>query len=188
MVNKYKYLGVIISNDNKILLDIKKCCSSFLRQFYSFYRKFKSLDIEILIFLYKSFCMSFYGAELWYCTKGSMVEFQNLEIAYHKTIKRILGFPNWESNHTVCQISGLPIFRHYVNTTIVSFMFHIANSTSPCILPIKPYILYKSFFAECVNLIFYDQYQINNILSNDLDAIKSRIDFVQRNESIQVIE
>ena len=84
LVTEYKYLGVVIANDNRIVLDIKKCTTSFLRQFFSFYRRFKSLNEEILVFLFKTYCMSFYGCELWYSTKGSVNEFHNLEIlSYH---------------------------------------------------------------------------------------------------------
>ena len=44
--------------------DILKCLSAFNRSFGFLYRKFYSVNIEILFSLF--FCSSFYGAELWF--------------------------------------------------------------------------------------------------------------------------
>ena len=64
-VNEKLYLGSIISNDKREVLDIKKCMNSFNRKFGFLFRKFCTVDINVLFTLYNSICVSFYGAELW---------------------------------------------------------------------------------------------------------------------------
>ena len=184
-VSDYKYLGVNISNDKSIKLDIKRCSNSFLKQFYSMFRKFNTLNQNILLFLFNKLCTSFYGAELWHSHHGSRTEFHNLEVTYHKALKRVLGVSYYEKNHIVCYYSNTLLFKNFMNTKMISFLFHIRNSNSPCILPIKKFILYKSEFSKNIKTIFKNEYCLENILSNDLDAIKSRVEFVQSRETIE---
>ena len=91
--------------------------------------------------------------------------------------------PFWESNHGVCKQSGLLIFKHLINKNIISHLFNITNSDSPCIAPLKMYLLHNSFMIHHISHTFKEVYQINDVLSNDLDAIKSRIIFVQNNKN-----
>ena len=182
IVNHYKYLGIEISDDCKINLDIKRCSKAFLGQFYSMYRKFNDIQLDLKTFLFNSYCTSFYGFELWNSRSGSATEYHNLEVTYHKTIKKMLRVSYRESNHYVCSITGLPIFRHFHNNRLISFFFSIARSKSPCITPLKNYLLTESVMSENVDLIFEKVYSVTNVLANDLDALKSRILFVQNNE------
>ena len=65
---------------------------------------------------------------------------------------------------------------------MVCFYFNIAKSNSPCIVPLKDYLLNSSKFSINLQDAFRSVYSIQNLLDNDLDAIKSRIMFVQNHE------
>ena len=182
LVDHYKYLGIIISENNTNYLDIKRCCKSFLGQFYSMYRNFNNVHKDLLIFLFNSYCTSFYGIELWHSKTFCASEYHNQEVIYHKSIKKMLKVSFRESNHAVCLETALPIFRHFHNWRMISFYFNISRSKSPCVVPLKNYLLNNSNFSSNIREIFDSIYSIQNLLDNDLDAIKSRIVYVQNHE------
>ena len=184
IVHQHKYLGIILSDDFKISEDIKRNSMSFLKQFYPMYRKFSTVNRNLLGFLFKTFCSSFYGSELWYNDYGSSYEFKNIGISYHKAIKKMLGVSFREHNHPSCNEMQLPLFKHFHFKKMISFYFNLINSPSPCIVPLKGYLKTSSLFTNYVNLKFREVYDIQNILENDIDAIFSRISFIQNNESI----
>jgi hypothetical protein len=154
-------------------MDIDRCCSAFLGQFYGKYRKFSfTNNFMILKFLFEACCTSFYGAELWYDMNTSDKQFKAFGVAYHKAIKRMKNLPPWESNHDTCEQAGLSIFKHFINKKIMLFWFSVIYSKSPCIAPL----------LDKINRLFFKQYNIVNLLDNDVDAIISRINFVETHE------
>ena len=183
-VHQCKYLGVILSETLNLALDIKRMNSQFLKQFFGMYRKFSFNNWAVLGFLFQSYCTSFYGSNLWYDKKYSQREFRALSVSYHKCIKLMLRLPIWESNHYACNIAGLPIFKHLINKKILCYFFNIINSKSPCLSQLLYYLKFDSHIAYHVKLIFQNGYNVNNILVNDIDAVKARIDFIQDNERI----
>ena len=64
IVSEYKYLGIIFSDSLNEKFDILRCERAFLRQFYAIYRRFHFVDSKILKFLFKTHCLSMYGADL----------------------------------------------------------------------------------------------------------------------------
>jgi hypothetical protein len=110
VVNSVKYLGIELRSDLGNAKDIVRVEKSFLKQFYSIFRKFSSADKHILAFLFQSHCMSLYACELWDDIKGSNAEFKSLAINYyHKCIKKIMKRSWSYSNHEVCEEAELPI-------------------------------------------------------------------------------
>jgi hypothetical protein len=182
IVKSYKYLGVILSNDMSNKEDIKRMESSFLKQFYSIYRKFCNLDQKSLMFLYQAHCMSLYGCEIWDSLKGALSQFDSLAVNYHKSIKKVMHKLWIHSNHETCSEAGVPVFKHLVNMKMVSFVLNLYRSRSKCIQPYLPYLRVKSVLFNRVSKIFKNDYDIPNIFDNDLDAVKSRIIFVEAHE------
>ena len=112
-VNSYKYLGSIISSNLSETLDMGRCNTAFNRSFGFLFRKFSSVDTDILFSLFNSFCSSFYGAELWIDRRKASVAFKHLSVSYHAALKKILGFPRYFSNHYTCSILNTIIFEHF---------------------------------------------------------------------------
>ena len=56
------------------------------------------------------------------------------------------------------------------------------NSSSPCLNGLKHYFRYDSYIKNDLCNLFQKVYSIDNIFTNDLLALKSRIDFIQRTE------
>ena len=116
LVREIKYLGVVLSDNLCINKDIVRCCTSFKKQFHSMIAKFNFMDVNILSFLFTSYCSSMYGAELWSDRMGAGVDFDHFGVIYHRAVKKIAGLNTWDSNHQGCRITSLPIFKHYMLT------------------------------------------------------------------------
>ncbi len=144
-VSSCKYLGIIITDDLCNKSDILRCETSFLRQFYSIYRRFYYADMSVLIYLFKSHCLSLFGCELWYNLKGCITTSKCHAINYHKCIKKILGVSWMENNHDICEFANLHTFRHLVNWKMISFAFNLINTKSVCF---NRYVLFYKFFRH----------------------------------------
>ena len=136
-----------------------------------------------LFFLFKQFCLQFYGAELWFGDHGSRTAQRQFEIGYHKAIKKLIGLSYRESNHYGCQQAELLIFKHFLNKLKIQFMFRLYFY--PCIFieKIMKHICVSSVLINEVNQFSNDLYQIDDLLDNDRQAVVSRILYVQNHES-----
>ncbi len=143
--------------------DIKKCRFMFLKQFNSMYSKFKYVNTDMLRFLFKSYCTSFYGAELWFDKMNVKKEFNRCAIVYHKSIKRMAKQSPWSSNHDACERLELPIFKHMINAKILNFYVNILNSDSPCLINLKSYYKCNSFIKIGLCRIFVAEYGVADI-------------------------
>ena len=180
-IDETKYLGAILSSDFKLDHDINRSCFSFLKQYNAVFHRFSFLDKNILSFLIHSHCMSFYGVETWFDYRNKNI-FRGIGVAYHKAVKRLAGMAPWESNHKACELMHFPIFIHFINFKLVTYLFSILHSNSFCLNSLRYYFRYDSFILANVENIFKDQYGVSNILENDLEALLARINFTERNE------
>ena len=89
-VFQYKYLGCILTPDLCDELDIGKNVKSYTKSFGVSFRKFYSVDSDILYSLFNSFCASFYGSELW-ANFPIHRNFRQISFSYHNALKKILG-------------------------------------------------------------------------------------------------
>ena len=177
-----KYLGFYLTYNLCNVEDINVKRNKFYSEFNQILRKFHSVDRNIKLFLFKQFCLQIYGAELWFGDNKSKVALKQFAIGYHKAIKKLISLSYHESNHYACEQAELLIFEHYVNSLRIKFLFRL--NFSPCLFveKIMRYLLVSSVFVSEVNKFSSDMYQINDILENDLQAIVSRVAFVQNHE------
>ena len=180
--NECTYLGINFSSDLKIVNDVSRCMLSFLRQFNSMFRKFYYMSQNIIIFLFTAYCSSFYASELWLYDSFYLRRLKPISIAYHKAIKRVVNLSPWDSNHVACDMAGMRIFKHLLHHRIISFLFSTLKSNSNCLSDFKYFLRYDSLLMGRVSNVFNKEYNVQNILSNDLDVLRSRIDLVQRTE------
>ena len=64
-VGKLEYLGFILRNDLSKCDDTCRVRNKFYSDFNCLLQKFHFADSVIKIFLFKEFCLQFYGSELW---------------------------------------------------------------------------------------------------------------------------
>lgn len=181
-VNEFKYLGVILTHNICDTNDMKRSASSFNKSTGYVIRKFKNVNLDILLSLFDSFCLHMYGCELWYNRRGSLTTFKHNSIFYHAALKKILNVPKYFSNHIVCSVLNMMTFEHFINFRKTKFLFQILKSNSPCFNVHKFYFLNYSYHVNYINDIWTNVYDVNNVFANDIDALLARIYFIQKHE------
>lgn len=181
-VDEVKYLGMILKNNCSNASDIDRCRKKFLMDFGYLLRKFYFIDSHILVSLLHSFCLGWYGAELWTSSSGCSAALRQFSVAYHNAIKKIIGVTTRSSNHVACNHVNMPTFKHLLNRKLLGFMFFLKKCSSPCFSKFKYQFMNHSLFVKEFNIIFYREYNLINILDNDKDALLARISFVQSRE------
>ena len=171
IVDRVTYLGIVLTGNLCNNHDIMRSTQSFLRQFNAMFRKFCGLNIGIKIYLFKIYCMSFYGADAWHDLRGCSASIKGLALAYHKAIKRLNGVPYRTSNHDVCDASGLFVFDHYLSTRLLEFLFHIKRNKGSQMSYLKYYLLRRSRLLHDITLRFESRYDVTDILSNYQHAL-----------------
>ena len=116
IVDRYTYLGHILSSDGSDDLDIQRQRGRVYAQGNSILRKFHMCSTEVKIVLFKSYCTSLYTAHLWsnYMKKS----INNFYTAYHNIMKLFIGLPKWEHNRPLCVEHDIPygpaLMRNYI--------------------------------------------------------------------------
>ena len=149
-VTEHKYLGVIFDSIDNNKCDINRALLSFYKQSNVVLRKFYYCNLDVLLFLFKSYCMSWYGCELWWDTKGCKGLIRQCSVAYHNALKKICSVSRMESNHDLCEFLDMFTFNHFLNYRPICFYLSIKNFKSRCIQPLKSYFNYNSIFINDV--------------------------------------
>ena len=123
-----------------------------------------------------------YGIETWWNTRGAKTALKPLSVSYHYAIKKIIGLPKRVSNHYACYLLDRLVFNHFIVYEMAKFNMWIRRTNSPCLVPYKHYMLNRSSFKLSLDNIFVQNYGFENFENNDLDAIKSRIFYIQNRE------
>ena len=107
-------------------------------------RKFSFTDKEVLLYLFKQYCLQFYGSELWIghcCSSNALKQFS---IGYHKAIKKIIKVSYHESNHYACQEAHLFTFEHLVNKIKVSTAYRLIKSPCEFFIRVNDFMKFSS--------------------------------------------
>ena len=182
IVNEYLYLGSIISGNMSEKSSIDRIFSKFNKKVGMFFRKFSSVDLHMKIQLFDSLCMSLYGLETIFNLKNCSAILRKLGVSYHYALKRLLGFPKHESNHYTCALLEKMTFQHFMNFQKTKFLFWMQNSSSPCLVGLKNHMTKFSVYANGISKFWSSDYNVCNVLDNDLCALRSRIFHVQNRE------
>ena len=183
-VTKITYLGVILSEDLDLSFDIDRVSRSFLGQFNSLINKFQFLSLDVLGFLFKTYCCSFYGINLWFENNIKIKDLKKIEVIFHKAVKKVVNMNIWESNHDACDRMYILTFKHILSHRLISFYNSCINSHCKFFRKIKFYLMLSSHVYERIKHRFRMMYNVA-VINNDIDALKSRIAFVHRTEPIR---
>ena len=147
-----------------------------------FFRKFYSIEFETKSILFSHLCTDLYGAELWWNIRGSHTTLKQFGVSYHLALKRLLGFPKHASNHHVCHLLHQFTCEHMLRLNTLKFFRRLTNSQSPCLASYRLYFQEHSDMKRSLHETFNSNYDIANVHINDLDAVLSRVTFVQSRE------
>ena len=146
-------------------------------------RNFSFTDTKVKLFLFKQYCLQIYGSELWFSDCCSASPLKHFEIGYHKAIKKILNLSYHESNHYACQEAQVLTFQHFINKSKIMNALRILKRPCNFISKLNDYFSLSSVFFYHVYDILEKVYNLDSLLHNDIDAIMSRIVFIQNHEN-----
>ena len=145
----------------------------------SIYQKFRYVDTNALLYLFRMHVMSFCGIETSF-KKILKKDLNNISVVYHKAIERICVRNSYDSNDECLEYARLPIFKHFLVRKFICFAHRLFTSKRPCLMVHKHYLKYKSFLRKSPERFFSENYQVIKVFVNPLFSILSRIEFVQR--------
>ena len=169
IVDSFKYLGFV-------------CNFSFNKSFGFLFRKFCSVDVDVFYSLFRSYCTSFYGCELWTNRKRTSKNFKQMSVGFHIALKKFLGPPKFYSNHIECEILCCFTFEHFRNFKCLKFLFWLNKCQSICFSRFKFYFLNLSLYVTNFKDFLNKTYNVFNIIENDFAALRERIKYVQVRE------
>ena len=182
IVTSYKYLGFMLSSNLSNDDDMIRAKKKFYYEFNLILRKFGFTDKKVKLFLFKQYCLQFYGGDLWFGRFKSRTVFKQFEVGYHKAIKKLLNLSSHESNHFACQEGNLFTFPHFINKIKISAALRFMIKPCAFIEKIRHFIYISSVMMNEVHDILKEVYDVYSLLDNDFDAILSRIQFIQNRE------
>ena len=181
-VSTIRYLGYMITNDLSSNDDISRAKSKFYSEFNLLLRKFSFAHKEVKIYLFRQYCLQFYGSELWFGPCKSLQALKQFEVGYHKAIKKLLGLSTHESNHFACQEARLLMFNHLLNKQKICTVLRFILKPCEFISKLTNFLELSSVMVSEVSYMLKKKHDIDYLFHNDIDAIISRIQYVQNHE------
>ena len=182
-VERTKYLGYFYDFNLNNEFDILSNLRQFYKQFNVILRKFKNVEIDVLLKLFKTYCLQIYGSSMWFLGKYCKSAMKQFAVAYHKSIKKILNVPYGASNHDCCEILNLLTFNHFINFNKIRFVYKLFMNPCNFVLKNLSFLKKDSLFLKEINDTLAEQYDVySDLFLNDLDGILSRIFFKQSRE------
>ena len=181
IVSSYKYLGHMLERNLLDTKDVDARLKKFYISFNSTFRKFKNVSVETFLYLFNSYCLPDYGLALW--NTGTILNkniFKVFQIAFHGAMKKIVGTPFSTSNHDVTDKCHQLLLQHYVVFLQCRYFKRILKSKHPLVRICLPF-LSEGILKSSLHKILPNTYSIE-FRPNDLDIIRARIGWVQRNE------
>ena len=141
VVEQYKYLGHIMCNTLSDDLDILRQRKKIFAQGNSLLRQFYMCTVEVKTTLFRSYCSSFYTAQLWARYSNNVMN--KLFIAYHNTLKLFIGVNKREHTRPICVSLNVKYCPALIRNLVYRFMKRLIMSEN---------LLIK---ALCQNSCFY---------------------------------
>ena len=182
VVNDYKYLGHLINRQLLDHDDIKYRLNLFYAQFNSVLRNFSNVTGEVLLYLFKCYCLPDYGLSLWNSAViFSKHIFKTFNVGFSNALKKIVGSPISSSSHAAAETCDQLLLIHHVMYIEAIYFKRVFNSDNDILKLCSPY-LRKGYLLKAFTETFNEKYECD-LWSNSLDCLQSRISWVQRHES-----
>lgn len=119
-VDKFKYLGNILTSDLSDDLDIARQRRQLYMQGNILLRKFSMCSLDVRLRLFKSYCAPMYNVHLWWNYKSSSI--RCLHSAHHTVLKLLLGFSKFASSSLVCCVFNVQSCPAILRKNIYKFL------------------------------------------------------------------
>jgi len=156
-VESFSHLGHIINSKFDDSDDILHRRNSFNGQANNILCYFSKLDMLVKIKLFKSFCSSVYGCELWSLNDSIIEDFC---VAWRKTLRRVLNLPYNSHSYLLPLLSNsLPVFVEICKRSS-HFILSCLNSRSSLVRSVAWHGINIARYNSCIgsNALFCCNY------------------------------
>ena len=123
-----------------------------------------------------------YGLALWNSAELSKKHiFKVFRTAFHNAFKKITGASTYHSSHDIAINCKQLLFEHYLPVVQTRYFKRVLKSKNSLLTLCRPYLKMGYHMSGFFRLL-RSSYDVS-FVENDLDIIKARISYVQRNEN-----
>ena len=137
-VDEFKYLGHIINNDERDDKDVLREVRAMFTRTNILARRFSLCSVSVKISLFRSFCICFYGMELWSCYTACAIN--RLRSCYIKCMKTFFKYSKYYNVTSMLLELGWPSFDTLVTNSHVNLTrsrkLHSSHNR-PCIRQLR---------------------------------------------------
>ena len=192
-VQNFKYLGHIIDFDLSDKGDMRRLKRSLYYNVNMLCALVRHANRNILMKLFRSYCLNFYGCELWNVGDNKRA-FRELCVAYHSSVKKLVGVPRSMRNHSLCLALGiLPcpmlvacrqilFYKRLLSSQNVIIKTLLASDESHCGSFIKAHLATRQEYGLMALFSSASNGSIANVFNSRLQGIVS-----ERNDDIDWI-
>ena len=168
---KVRHLGNIIDKDCTELADCVFKKSMFIGYVNKLRSNFRHLQTHVLITLFKAYCCSFYGSQLW---KFNSVGIDKCCKSWNIAVRTLLGLPYNAHTYLLGPIMGQLDLRSQLYIRNFRFLWHAFRSDNNIIYTCINNALCNSNSGLGYKLAFY-RYRYNITMTDDFELCIARI-------------
>ena len=168
-VNEFCHLGHVITSNFVDNADIQFRRNKFIGQTNNFLCFFGKQDLSVEIKLFKTYCSSVYGCELWALDNDNVESFC---CAWRNAIRRVLNLPNNSHSYLLPMLTdSLPIFDEICKRSM-RFIRSCMDAKSRLVRSIASHGIFFSKFHSLLgrNIMWCCQY-FNLNIANLMDSV-----------------
>ena len=130
-VSEFKYLGHFVTNDEHDDKDVLREVRAVFTHTNILARGFFSCSVSVKIVLFRTFCICFYGTELWqHC---NMCSINRLRSSYIRCMKLFFNYPKYYSVTAMLLELGLPSFDTLLYNSRMRFANQVQRTNNSII-------------------------------------------------------
>ena len=154
LVDKYKYLGVIMTSDCKDDADISKLRCNLYSRGNSVIRNFKSCSDDVKTHLFKTYCTSFYCSHLW--CKFTADSLRRIKVAYNRVFRILMNLKHRISISSTFLDYNVHHFDIIMRNAITGFIKRLESSENNLVQAItkSQFYTYSGLFTYWKTVIF----------------------------------
>ena len=152
--DEHKYLGIIICNDMYDDADMLQQTSALYSRGNILISKFSKCDGHVKVRLFKTYCTSFYGANLW--THYRKKAFNKIKFAYYSVFKRLFNVQDFNIIQTKLVELGIDDFKVILRKVAGSLYKNLYSSSNGIISAIvnSLYFCDSTFYKDWMANLF----------------------------------
>jgi len=126
-VDEFKYFGHIISNNERDDNDVLREVRAMFTRTNILARRFSCCSVSVKTVLFRSYCICFYGIELWKCYSLSTTV-NRLRSCYIKCMKLFFNYSKYYSVTDMLTQLRLPSFDTLIDNSRLNIARQVQNS------------------------------------------------------------